>query len=237
MTVVKQYFKSRILPITIFGIAMGFMEAVIVVYLRELYFPDGFRFPLILPDKHLIVIAELIREVATLLMLLTLAIVAGKSFYSWFAWFLFSFAVWDIFYYLGLKFFLDWPASWFTWDILFLIPVTWIGPVFAPIISSALMIVLGYSFLFAEEKRAKINLIDWAMILLGAFLIFFTFVFDFSQIIFQNGLFGDFFNLLDNSKYLGLVSGFVPEYYNWPLFAAGTFSIMIAIFRIFRYKK
>lgn len=237
MSLVKQYFKSRILPIAIFGIAMGFMEAVIVVYLRELYFPDGFDFPLFLPDKHLIIIAELIRELATLLMLLTLAIVAGKSFNSRFAWFLFSFAVWDIFYYVGLKVLLDWPLSWFTWDILFLIPVTWIGPVLAPIISSVLMIILGYSFLSAEQKMVRVAIIDWALILVGAFLIFYTFVFDFSQLIFQNGLLVDVFNLLDNSKYLGLVSAYVPEYYNWPLFTGAAFIITIAIYRILSYKK
>ncbi len=237
MSVFKQYFKFRILPLTIFGIAMGFMEAIIVVYLRELYFPNGFGFPLILPDKHLIIIAELIREVATILMLLTLAIVAGKSFYSRFAWFLFSFAVWDISYYLGLKAFLDWPSSFFTWDILFLIPLTWIGPVLAPVISSVLMIVLGYSFLFAEHTGKRLKLFDWAMILIGATAIFVTFVYDFGLIIIRNGLFGDFFNLLENNQYLHLVSDFIPEYYNWPLFFGGSFLIIIAIVRIFRDNK
>jgi len=237
MTVYQKYFKSRIIPITIFAIAMGMMEAVIVVYLRKLYFPAGFGFPLVLPDDSLIIFAELVREVATLLMLLTLAIIAGKSFNSRFAWFLFSFAIWDIFYYVGMKVFLDWPSSWFTWDILFLIPVTWVGPVLAPVLSSVLMIILGYSFLFAEEKIVRIKKADWALILLGAIVIFLTFIFDFSQIIYQNCLFADFLNLLENNKYLYLVSAYVPQYYNWPLFAGGAFMITIAIFRIFRYKK
>ena len=32
--------------VAIFAIAMGFLEAVIVIYLRKIYYPLGFNFPL-----------------------------------------------------------------------------------------------------------------------------------------------------------------------------------------------
>lgn len=236
MSIISQHLYRRILPILVFGIAMGFMEAVIVVYLRELYFPNGFDFPLTLPDDPLILFAELVREITTVIMLLALAWVAARTYLARFAWFLFTFAVWDIFYYVGLKVFLGWPDSLLTWDILYLIPVTWIGPVLAPVISSVFMVILAYAFLLADQRGLKIRPLDWLFIWLGAFLIFITFIWDFSAMIFNNGLAGDFIKLADNEKYLELVSAYVPEYYNWPLFVTGIFLISMAIIRILRVR-
>lgn len=237
MSVISKHLYSKILPITVFGIAMGIMEAVIVVYLRELFFPHGFGFPMTIPDNELILVAELAREVTTIVMLIALAWAVSRSYPGRFAWFLFAFAVWDIIYYIGLKIFLDWPESLFTWDILFLIPVTWVGPVMAPVLCSLLMIILAFAFLKTEDSGKRVQKMDWALIWLGAVIIFITFIQDFGLLIISNGLTTNIFNLSESREYQNLVSTYVPEYFNWPLFLAGIVLISIAIIRIFRYSK
>ena len=85
--------KHRILIwVTIFAISMGIFEGAVVVYLRALYYPSGFDFPLI-PFDIKIAITELLREFASLVMLLSVGIIAGKNFSQRFAWFIYSFAV------------------------------------------------------------------------------------------------------------------------------------------------
>jgi len=70
------------------------------------------------------------------------------------AYFLTIFAVWDIFYYIWLKVLLGWPSSIMEWDILFLIPVTWAGPVLAPIILSITMLI-GAMLLLQRESYGQ----------------------------------------------------------------------------------
>jgi hypothetical protein len=138
--------KGRFLWIAVFAIAMGFLEAIVVVYLRELYYPDGFEFPLRLMSADL-VRAEWIREIATLVMLAGIGIIAGRNGLQRLFYALFAFGVWDIFYYVALKLLLGWPASLLTWDLLFLIPVSWLGPVLAPAINSLTMILMAMLFI------------------------------------------------------------------------------------------
>ena len=85
---------------------MGFLESAVVVYLREILYPEGFAFPLS-PIPVSLAVTELLREVATLIMLVTIGIIAAKRFSTGFAWFIYSFAIWDIFYYVFLKLLLD----------------------------------------------------------------------------------------------------------------------------------
>lgn len=227
--------KKRFLIILIFGIAMGFMEAVIVVYLRELYFPGGFGFPLTMPENDTVIIAELVREITTVIMLVCLAWLAGKSFLQRFAWFLYSFAVWDIFYYAGLKVFLGWPDSLLTWDVLYLIPVTWVGPVLAPLISSLLMILLAAVFLLADRKNLTVKPSAWTLIYAGAFIIFLTFIWDFSGLIIKNNQ--PLLSLPESREYIALVSTYVPQYYNWPMFSVGAALIVLALILVIRSVK
>jgi hypothetical protein len=141
----------------IFAIAMGYLEAAVVVYLRELYYPEGFyiaekvKFPFIkfgavnelklFPKK--IIITEIGRESATIIMLAGFAFAAGNTFATILAYFLILFGVWDIFYYVFLKIILNWPETFSTTDIFFLIPVPWIGPVWLPIFLSGVLIAIG----------------------------------------------------------------------------------------------
>ncbi|RJQ44991.1 MAG: hypothetical protein C4538_09210 [Nitrospiraceae bacterium] len=170
---------GRILWLVIFGIAMAFVESAVVVYLRAIYYPDGFSFPLKALTDYKILI-EVFREVATILMLLSVAVLAGRLRWEQFAYFMFSFAVWDIFYYIWLKVLIGWPVSFFDWDILFLIPLPWIGPVVAPVSISLLMLIFSIliirSFNNGYEFRPKpiSHVLAWA----GIMLILYSFMYD-----------------------------------------------------------
>lgn len=221
-------FTKNLWLLSIFGIAMGFFEAMLVVYSRIAYYPLGFKFPLNLAVLDKLLFFEWLREAATIIMLLIIAIIAGKTFLQRFSYFLYAFAIWDIFYYAGLKLVLGWPASFLTWDLLFLIPVTWIGPVLAPIICSLTMIALGLLILYLENnfKLKKINFYEWGLILAGGFMILLTFIWDYFKIIIQGGFISDFFNLLSNQGFIEIVSNYVPTHYAWGWFIAGELLIL-----------
>jgi hypothetical protein len=137
----KQSIRNYLL-VSVFGIAFAVVEAAVVVYLRKIYYPQGFCFPLNqIADKMILV--ELFRELATMIMLASIGALAGRKFWERLAYFMIAFGIWDIFYYVWLKVFIGWPESLFTWDILFLIPLPWIGPVLAPILISIMLIISG----------------------------------------------------------------------------------------------
>lgn len=133
---------TRIVWVGVFAVAFALVEAAVVVYLRAIYYPDGLIFPLtVMGWDHIVV--EIARESATLVMLASISVLAGQKRWDRFGFFLISFALWDIFYYVWLKVFLDWPASVLDWDVLFLIPVPWIGPVIAPVTISLVFLLAG----------------------------------------------------------------------------------------------
>ena len=98
-TLIKKYWY-----VGLFAVAMGLFECAVVVYLRELSFPNGFDFPL-KPIGHNLAAVELWREVATIFMLVAVGWMAGHNKNTRFAWFIYAFAIWDIFYYVFLKVF------------------------------------------------------------------------------------------------------------------------------------
>jgi hypothetical protein len=226
----SQILSIFILP-GIFCIAMGVLEAIVVIYLRQIYYPAGFDFPMkfLSPDMLL---TECIREIATIIMLLVLGIMAGKDNLQRFLYFLFSFAIWDLTYYVALKAFLGWPGSLLTWDILFLIPVPWIGPVLAPVICSVTMIFFAISFVWLKNTfpAFKIKLYEWGLILLGATFIFITFILDYSILFMQSGI--------SSSESRNILSEFVPSNFNWLLFGIGEtvilYGISSVIYRTFK---
>lgn len=211
---------KKVIWLTIFSIAMGFMETVIVVYLRKLYYPNGFDFPLVTMDLDILK-AEFLREAATVIMLLGIGILTGKTAAQKFACFIFSFAIWDIFYYVFLKMLLDWPQSVFTWDILFLIPFPWVGPVLAPCIVSLTMIVLAMGIVYLEQKGYNmfIKTTDWLMFTAGSLIIIFSFM-------------TDAFHYL--SADLSKIENYVPVFYNWLLFWLGEGIIILGMFIYFK---
>lgn len=229
--------RRNFLLLGIFSVAMGFLEAIVVVYIRQIYYPEGFNFPLNLlsPDMFKI---EWLREISTIIMLVSISFIAGNNYLQKFSYFLFSFAIWDIFYYVGLKLFLNWPPSFLTWDILFLIPLPWIGPVLAPIISSFTMIFLAVCLIYFQTQHTiKIKIFEWSLIFIGAFVIFITFIWDYAGIIIKGNFLSSFWSLSNNSHFRNIISQYKPDYYNWYLFFFGEILILIAIVLIFKHAK
>ena len=158
---------------------MAFAESAVVVYLRAIYYPEGFSFPMKAFTDYKILV-EVLREAATLFMLASVAYLAGKRFWERFAYFIISFGIWDIFYYVWLKVLLDWPSSMFDWDVLFLIPLPWIGPVIAPVSIAILMIVFGLCIVwsFQEDEDIRPNLASYILASAGVIIVLYSFMYD-----------------------------------------------------------
>jgi hypothetical protein len=219
---------------------MGMFEGSVVVYLRALYYPSGFNFPLV-PFDNLIGLTELIRELASLFMLLSVGIIAGKNFSQRFAWFLYSFAVWDIIYYVFLYLILGWPQSLLTWDVLFLLPVTWTGPVIAPVLISILMIILAfiiYHFNIKTKNKVKILRKEWIVLISGSVIVFISFIWDYCRFLINHISFQEFQSKKISDKLFDLSVQYIPESFNWFLFTLGFLVISSGILLLyFRNKK
>jgi len=209
--------QTKIIFSSLFAISMAYLESAVVVYLRELYYPDGFQFPLTgIPFRILLI--EIGREAATILMLFAYAKSVSRNGREVFAYFSFNFGIWDIWYYIWLKLFLDWPASILDWDILFLIPVPWVGPVLAPLLVSLALISAGYLILRFEyqNKPIKLTKFDWILEVLSGLLIILSFLTG------KNGQ-----RIID-----------IPEYYPWWLFVCGLlFGLYVFIRRVVKTSK
>jgi hypothetical protein len=178
----------------LFGVSFGYVEAVVVVYLRTIYDPirhqvhperpAGDLFPLTTqdqlrttaPDKVWFVRMEVVREAATLVMLAAVAVVVTGDRHLWLPAFCVAFGTWDLFFYIFLKLLADWPASLLAWDILFLIPVPWVAPVLAPTIVSVSLIGGG---LAALQRPVHMKPVHWILLALGSMLVLLSFMEDF----------------------------------------------------------
>jgi len=221
---------KTIIWLSIFSIAMAFMESAIVVYLRALYYPDGFSFPLKMIDTN-IAVTEFFREIATIIMLAGAGIIAGRKNIEKFAFFIFCFAVWDIFYYVFLKILLNWPESFLTWDILFIVPVTWVGPVIAPVINSLTMILLAGSIVFFAEKKgnAKLGKTEWSLLISGSFIVIFTYTQEYMQYMTQQFSIKELLGILNNKGVIMYACTFIPKHFNWIIFEIGELMYLAAI--------
>jgi hypothetical protein len=220
-------FKT-LLWISIFSIAMGFLESSVVVYLRKLYYPGGFRFPLtVIPSD--IATVEFFREAATIIMLLGAGILAGRNTSQRLAFFVYAFALWDVFYYIFLKLILHWPESFQTWDILFLIPVPWVGPVLAPCIVSLTMIGLTLVILLHSDKgfQTRLRITEWLLLSTGSLIIIYSFCSDYLHKVLFSAKHGLILN--DKADLFSDMKAYVPEAYNWQTFSVGEIMLMVAI--------
>ena len=167
--------------VVVFGIAFANIEASVVVYLREIFHPDGFHFPLnMLGEKpHLkrLMLNEIGREAATIVLILTTCWLAGRTRRQRFAYFLTIFAVWDIFYYVWLRVLIGWPATVMDWDVLFLIPVIWASPVLYPILISLVLLVWAAIILHLDSRGRSLRptLYDWLAFGTSAIIIIVSF--------------------------------------------------------------
>jgi hypothetical protein len=196
-----------VLTVSAFAIAMAHVETMIVVYLRRLYYPEGFDFPLVIIDTPTLLL-ELEREAATLVMLAAYGLAAGRTKAGKLANFIIAFGVWDIFYYVWLKVVLDWPASLLTWDVLFLIPVPWAGPVIAPISVACTMIGMGLVLLHLQQRGAvpAVGTRLWAAQAIACFIVIASFTIDVLPRLPDHG---------------ALLSEWIPTTYRWWMLVLG----------------
>jgi len=226
--------RSRLFVVTLFAIAMGFLEAAVVVYMREILYPGGFVFPLSPVPVHL-ALTELLREVATLVMLVSIGFLAGRKFSTGFAWFIYSFAIWDIFYYVFLKAIQAWPESLFTWDVLFLIPTTWTGPVLTPLMVSLTMILLALVILvYAERgKETRIRGLEWAGLIAGSLILVFSWITGYSRHMLIRFTLTEML-ALKNPEVLDWATRYIPGHFPWWIFLLGEGIILTSIFIYWR---
>ena len=225
-------YRLKFMWLAIFAMAMGFLEGIVVVYVRELCCPEGFTFPIPILSPELISI-EWIREISTLIMLATVGIITGRNNLQRLLYTLFAWGVWDIFYYVALKLLIGWPASFLTWDLLFLIPISWLGPVLAPVINSVTMIAMALLLTGKEEKGFTVRIApgEWALLAGGALVVLYTYLIDFFRL--SGGSTAE-----EEKRLMEMVSTYVPDSYSWLIFAAGEAMIIVVIFIIcFRTKK
>jgi len=170
---------SKIIWICVFSIAMAYLEAAIVVYLRRLFGITDLVLQ-VPPFDQQIAAIELGRELATLIMLMAIGLIAGHNFQSRLSFTLIAFGVWDIFYYLWLKVFIGWTKSFLDPDLLFLILLPWWGSVCFPVFISILMITEGEAVLWKTEKEVPIHfpLSFWIPLILGILLMPYSFMVD-----------------------------------------------------------
>jgi hypothetical protein len=221
-------FRKTLIWLSLFSIAMGYMESSIVVYLREISYPEGFDFPLKVMEKGL-ALTEVIREAATMIILLAAGYIGGRNLAQRFAWFLYCFAVWDLLYYIFLKMLIGWPESLLTWDILFLIPVAWTGPVLAPLIVSLTMMLLALTLLHFSigiELPIKIRFLEWCLLITGALVMILAFIWDYCSY---------YFRLAGSSGIkTGIMSqqvlySYIPKAFNWILFMVAELILLAAV--------
>ena len=222
--------KKLILLVSIYAIAMAFMESAVVVYLREIYYPDGFSFPLV-AFWGKVAITELFRELATMVMLLAVALIAARRRTEIFAWFIYSFAVWDIFYYIFLKVLLGWPSSLLTWDILFLIPTTWTGPVIAPVINSLTMILLALVIIYYSRKGMKASLRpgEWILLIIGSLITIFSYIMDYAGFMMEEFTLSSLLFTPGKEEIMNRATAYVPRSFNWYLFGLGELMFLLSI--------
>lgn len=223
----KYEIRKTIFWLTLFSIAMGYLETSVVVYVRELYYPGGFKFPLV-PIAHHIAVTEFWREAATIIMLAGIGILAGRNNAQRFVFFLYSFAIWDIFYYVFLYVLLLWPENLFTWDILFLIPVPWVGPVICPCLVSLAMIILMISTVHWQIKGKSGKLIwkEGVVLLLGCAIIITSFIWDYLEFVHAHPTGKSSFTLAHNKELFIEGATYVPKEFSWLMFWCGQVMLM-----------
>lgn len=149
--------RERLLVLSLFTVAMAYVESAVVVYLRQVYgITDLLRDTPVRPDW--LTPIELGREIATLVMLFTAGSLAGRTPAARWGLFLYAWGLWDILYYAWLRVFIGWPVSLGDWDLLFLIPLPWWGPVWAPMLAAALMMGVGARMARRSEEGRSIRL-------------------------------------------------------------------------------
>lgn len=186
-----------------FAIAMAWVESASVFYIRSLVGRIEPYQTEPLPIDGAIGSVELWREAATLVMIATVGMLAGRTWRRRAGYAALAFGAWDIFYYVFLRLISGWPRTLLDWDILFLLPLPWWGPVLAPVSIALVMVIWGtlttqLSDQATSSRRAWT--LGWAGIVLalGVFMI-------------------DAWRALPDGR--EAVLRVLPSTFNWPLFS------------------
>jgi len=206
---------KNLVLVGLFAIAMAYLESAVVVYLRGMYgIVDLVRDTNFIVDVYTYI--EIGREAATLIMLVMIGLIAGNTWQKKISFSILAFGVWDIFYYIWLYVFIQWPKSIFEWDILFLIPLPWWGPVIAPVLISLLLIAFAY--LLIIETKIKITSFDWIIYSASIIIILYTFMEDSLK------------SLISGGSNLNEIR---PTDYNWIIFLVAYLSLIIISVKVF----
>jgi hypothetical protein len=168
----------------IVGLTIGWFEAAIVVDLRALFYPQGFTFPLAVMPMRLLGV-EVAREACSLVLLAAIAWLAGRRKAERWGAFLLLFGLWDLVYYAVLKLILDWPAGvdLGTWDILFLIPVPWAAPIWAPALVAAAFVGIGSYLYFTPDRPREYSGLDITIIASGCLVVVGSFLLEWRTVV------------------------------------------------------
>ncbi len=199
----------RWVPLLLFAIAMAYLEATVVVYLREVFYPGRMSLFPLAPMPPRLYLVELGREAATLVMLITVAWTAAQRGWARFFRFMVLFGVWDLFYYLWLWLLLGWPRSLGEWDVLFLIPIPWFGPVITPMLVAFLLVAAGlrYDHHLEQGKAPVPDGVVLGLAVLGVLLVLASFMALPFQVLMTSGPEG--------------FQSFVPKRFTWELYGPG----------------
>ncbi|SRR5258708_2766408 len=206
--------------VVVFAAAMAWVESAVVFYLRTMVDRIEPHQPMPLPIATGLGRAELVREAATLIMLLAVGILAGRTWRSRFGYAAVAFGVWDILYYVFLKVLCGWPHSLLDWDVLFLIPMPWWGPVLAPSLIALLMVLWGTLASSWNRPRGtgRLEWVVWPLNLIGIGLALYSFMAD-SLRVARPGV--------DAWREV------LPERFNWPLFCLGLLMMAAPVLETF----
>ena len=214
--------RTRILIwLTLYAIAMAYVEAALVVHLRQLYYADNLQaiFPLQLLS-HTDLTIELIREVATILMLVAVAFLADRDIGRRFAAFVYIFGVWDLGYYGFLKLLIDWPQAWLEWDVLFLLPWPWFGPWITPAVIALLFTGWG-AWILLSDRQPRFNWLSASLFVGGAILGLTAFLLPAAGLLPQGEV---------------AFQGYQPEHFAWSLYVPGFASMAAGLLYATRIK-
>jgi len=191
--------------VVMFAAAMAWVESAVVFYLRTMIDRIEPHQPNPLPIVGGIASVELPREFATLVMLFAVGFLAGRTWRARLGYAAIAFGAWDIFYYAFLKIFCGWPHSLLDWDVLFLLPLPWWGPVLAPVLISLLMIFWGTLALRFERLRrpALSNGCAWILNIAGTALALYVFMSD---------------SIVASRRGMEAIRTVLPGKFNWPAF-------------------
>ncbi len=208
---------KRLIWLAVFAVAMAHVEAALVIHLRTIYYGTDTLavFPLSIFSQRDLNI-ELAREAATIIMILSVAMLTEKGFTRVFAAFVYVFGVWDIFYYAWLKVMIGWPQGWLEWDVLFLIPWPWFGPWITPALIALMFTVWGGRTLY-RQSEVRFNRVSTSLFVVGAAIVLAAFLLPAAP-------------LLAGGE--DAFRDYTPTKFPWILYGAGYVLMLAALWRV-----